>query len=135
MRLQAGLVLGLLLALAACGGDDDGGGGDGGNGGTGRITGTVTTDSGDPIPGARVTVASDGDYVDETRSAEDGTYALAGLVAGSYTVGASALRRAYEEKGVSLEDEVTADFALGAETEPGRWTVIGDTIPGKSSPT
>ncbi len=125
----ARLALGLLLALSACGGDDDGGGGDGGNGGSSRITGTVTTDDGDPIAGARVTVASGSDYVDETRSESDGSYALDGLVAGDYVVAASALRREYQEKDVVLEDSATADFALGTETERGRWTVIGDTEP------
>ena len=77
-------------------GDDDASGRDGGNGGSSRIVGAVTTDEGEPLPGARVTVTSGGDYVDETRSDDEGRYELGGLVAGDYGVGASSLRREYE---------------------------------------
>ena len=128
MRTAPLLALTLIVA-AGCGDDDGGGSRDGGNGGSARIVGTVTTDAADPIPGARVTVALGGDYVDETRSGDDGTYELGGLVAGDYQVGASALRREYEEQEVALANEATADFQLGSETEEGRWTVIGDTEP------
>jgi hypothetical protein len=123
----------LLIALVgafACGDDDGGDGSDGGNGGASRIVGMVTTDAGEPLPGARVTVSAGGDYVDETRSDDEGRYELGGLVGGDYEVGASSLRREYEEQQVALEgDEVVADFELGPETETGRWTTIGDTEP------
>jgi hypothetical protein len=123
-------VLTALVGAFACGDDDGASGSDGGNGGSSRITGVITTDDGDPVPGARVTVASGDDYVDETRADDDGRYVLGGLAGGDYVVGASALRREYEERDVALEGaEATADFVLGAETEVGRWTVIGDTEP------
>lgn len=119
-----------LVGAFACADDDGAGGSDGGNGGSSRITGVITTDDGDPVPGARVTVASGGDYVDETRADDDGRYVLGGLAGGDYAVGASALQREYEERDVALEGaEATADFVLGDETETGRWTVIGDTEP------
>src|SRR5262249_47998727 len=70
--------------------------------------------AGTPIGAARVTVVDgSGNFVDEARTATDGTYRFAPIAAGSYAVGASALRHDYNEKTVTVTGETRADFALG----------------------
>lgn len=100
--------------------------------GTGSIRGVVTASPEDvALSLARVTlVDAAGAYVDEARSAPDGSYAFFAVPPGDYVVGASAMRRAYVEEAVSVPAaEVRVDLALGPETSPGRWSVIGDTEP------
>lgn len=95
------------------------------------VRGTVTRDDTSPIEGARITVFTDDFAVFvEVRSAADGSWAVDMLAPGSYRVGASLRDLAYVEAEVQIADGCTQqDFALGPETEPGRWTVIGDTAP------
>lgn len=60
-------------------------------GGSGRLTGRVHTEEGEPVAGATVTVTNArGDVVAGTTSGSDGEYAVEGLAAGEYTLAASA---------------------------------------------
>ncbi|WP_460070901.1 MFS transporter [Streptomyces sp. YKOK-I1] len=60
-------------------------------GGAGRLTGTVVTADGSPVPDAVVTLANaHGEVVASTRSDRAGDYAVTGLIAGAYTLAASA---------------------------------------------
>ncbi|MCZ4123743.1 MFS transporter [Streptomyces sp. H39-S7] len=60
-------------------------------GGAGRLAGTVHTADGTPVRDAIVTLTDvRGDVVSSTRSAADGGYVLTDLVAGEYTLAASA---------------------------------------------
>lgn len=60
-------------------------------GGAGRLVGGVLTADGTPVPDAVVTLTdASGEVVASTRSARDGNYVLAELVAGEYTLAASA---------------------------------------------
>ncbi|MEU1513466.1 MFS transporter [Streptomyces sp. NPDC005811] len=60
-------------------------------GGAGRLTGSVLTADGTPVPDAVVTLAdAHGEVVASTRSDRVGDYAVTGLVAGAYTLAASA---------------------------------------------
>ena len=94
-----------------------------------RIDGVVETPSGTAIPGARVTLVVGATFIDEVRSDDAGRFTFPGLAEGSFLVGASALRRAFVEESVSLEGDTTVTLVLGPETNPGRWSVIGDTEP------
>lgn len=94
-----------------------------------QLSGFVLEASGGaPIPGARVTIVSAaGAYVDETRSAGDGAYSFQPVADGTYTAGASAPEHEYVEQSVVIGPApAQLDFSLGAETEPGRWDIIGD---------
>lgn len=60
-------------------------------GGAGRLAGTVTTADGTPVTGASVTLTDvRGEVVSATRTAPDGSYVISDLVAGEYTLAASA---------------------------------------------
>ncbi|MFG2575008.1 MFS transporter [Streptomyces sp. NPDC048481] len=60
-------------------------------GGAGRLTGSVVTAGGDPVPDAAVTLTdARGEVVASARTGRDGGYLLAGLVAGDYTLAAGA---------------------------------------------
>ncbi len=60
-------------------------------GGAGRLTGTVMTADGTPVPDAVVTLAdARGEVVASTRTGREGGYTLADLVAGEFTLAASA---------------------------------------------
>lgn len=127
----------MLLSLLAVGCGSDGSGGDGDAAGPRAdapsgpaLSGFVTTDEGDAIAGARVTLVQGGAFVDERRTGPDGGYVFAPLAPASYEVGASSRSRAFvAATGVVDADPVRVDLALGPEIEPGRWTVIGDTEP------
>ncbi len=95
----------------------------------GGIFGVITTPEGAAIAGARVTlVSSTGAYLDERRSDGSGGYVFDDLDAAAYVVGASFLRREYRESSATVADAaVRVDITLGAETQGGRWTVVGNT--------
>ncbi len=96
------------------------------------VRGTVTVQaSGAPVASARVTVfRPDLSLFREARSLSDGTYLIAGLPAGTVSLGVAARGYAYDEVVVNISGGVsTRDFALTPETHPGTWNVIGDTSP------
>src|SRR5690349_2680182 len=68
------------------------------------ILGTITeAPGGAAIAGARVTlVNAAGAFVDEVRSAADGSYEIIGVDAGDYRVGASALDRAFVDQAATV---------------------------------
>jgi hypothetical protein len=75
----------------------------------GSISGTVTDGDGMPVADAAVTVFRDGEDITSTATAEDGTYMIGGLAAGTYTVEVSAM---------GFEDgQADAQVAAGATTE------------------
>lgn len=90
-------------------------------------SGLVRRSQGGPLSGARVTLTSaDGRVVRETRSDAAGRYRFADVPRGNATLGASAPGLEYvEASGASAG----LDFLLAAESEAGRWRIIGDTEP------
>jgi len=155
MKIQTTLCLLAAAALAACGGtlpigdagesmdsgesptdsgtrdaagEDAATGFDAGTG-AGSIEGVVRDPGGAAIPDARVTLVVTAGFVDEARADASGAYAFTGLADGTYTVGASALRREYVEQSVDVDGAEVADFVLDAETHRGRWSVVGSTEP------
>lgn len=96
-----------------------------------QVRGVVRVQGGVVIPGARVTLVNpDTTVVREVRSDTGGAYSFDTVPAGSWRVGASAPGRAYFDslRAVAAID-VLQDFALAADTHPGRWTTIGNTDP------
>lgn len=95
------------------------------------VTGRVADEAGVALPGARVTLfTADLAMVVEVRTDAQGQYTIDGASPGDLRLGASLRDRAYVEEGVTLGPGcVELDFVLGPETEPGRWTTIGDTAP------
>jgi len=83
---------------------------------TGGISGTVI-DAGNSDPIGGVTVTADG-Y--ETTTAGDGTYTLADIPVGSYTVTASAIGYVQQSKNADVQenDMEVVDFALDPEPPP-----------------
>lgn len=99
----------------------------------GIVTGIVRQAGGsqDPIPDARVTLFDPAlTFFKEMRTDVTGAYTMEGVPAGSYQLGASALRFEYVESAAVVTVGPDAfDVFLGPETETGYWEVIGDTLP------
>lgn len=95
---------------------------------TRQISGRALDPDGAPIANARVTLTSeDGSAFREVRTDGEGRYALPALLPGRHVLGVSALRRAFREEAIELQDTcLQRDVTLGAETHPGRWEVAGD---------
>ena len=93
----------------------------------GDWSGRVLDSGGMPIGRARVTLLSaDRGFFREARTDPSGAYAFPDAPAGNLTLGACAPGYEYQEAaGISGGLE----FALGPETQPGRWSVIEDTEP------
>ena len=85
----------------------------------------------DPVESARVTLfVGDLSSFHEARSDAAGNYLLEGISPGSYLLGCSATDLEYIEVPITVAaGNGTFDFALGPETEPGRWEIIGSTEP------
>jgi hypothetical protein len=91
----------------------------------------VATLNGQPVSGARVTL-----FVPslvsfrEARTDAQGAYLFPSVPAGDYSLGIASRGLGYQETPVSVAaSPVTQNFALAAETEPGRWDIIGTTAP------
>jgi len=82
-----------------------------------------------PVPGARVTLfTGDLSFFREARSDASGAYLFAGVPPGSYRLGAAALGFDYQEVAVAPDARVLVRrFLLAPESQPGAWSVIGDT--------
>lgn len=93
-----------------------------------QISGRVLDPDGATIANARVTLTNeDGSAFREVRTDEEGRYALSSLPPGRHLLGVSALRRAFREQAIELQDTcLQLDVTLGSETHPGRWDVVGD---------
>lgn len=95
------------------------------------VSGTIVNSSGQPISATRVTLfTSSLSYFREVRSDASGAYALAGVPAGTYRLGAAKRDLAYVEVGVTISAAgLQHDFVLGPETDQGEWQIIGNTLP------
>jgi hypothetical protein len=98
----------------------------------GDVQGTVTAAAGGaPVSGARVTLFTPAlTFFREARSSGSGGYLFAGVPAGAYQLGVAALRQEYQEAAVQVgAGALTRNFALAPESQPGRWDIIGTTLP------
>jgi len=95
LKLVALLLLGFALAL---------------NGqSTGILHGVITDESGALVPGAKITVSNSAGPVKTVTSGNDGSYSIAGLAPGTYTIEASS-------PGLVQIAPATADFSGGARS-------------------
>jgi len=97
----------------------------------GQVFGTVRTLQGAPLAGARLTVVnSDVSAFFERRSDVNGAFSFSSIPPGTWTIGASAIDRAYRHTLRSVgAPGLQQDFQLGLDIHPGRWSVIGNTSP------
>lgn len=95
------------------------------------VWGRVTDSASLPTSYARITLfRPDLSYFEETRTSAAGVYRLWGAPAGPYRLGVAARGRAYVEVAVEIEDSlIRRDFTTQPETEPGRWDIVGNTLP------
>ncbi len=95
------------------------------------LSGKLSEESGSAIAGARVTLFNpDTTYFRETRSGASGTYTLDELPDGSFKIGAAAIGREYIEVSKSVAGaDLTQDFSLPVETQPGKWDVVLSSVP------
>jgi EmrB/QacA subfamily drug resistance transporter len=92
-------------------------------GGAGRLAGTVLTADGTPVRDATVTLTNvHGEVVASTRSGREGTYVISELVAGEYTLAASApaFRPAALPVSVQAARETRQDIELAGGAPCGR---------------
>ncbi len=96
----------------------------------GDVGGTVTA-AGQPIAGARVTLFTPtlADFA-ERRTGPGGGYSFGAVPSGTYRLGVASRGWQYQEVEVIVgAGTVVRDFVLAPESEPGAWTVIGNTLP------
>lgn len=95
----------------------------------GIVRGEVT-DGASPVPNARMTVLTPSlSYFREARTNTLGKYAIKGVPPGTYRLGVAAIGYAYQEIEIQVSGVAQHDFSLSPETEPGRWDIIGNTLP------
>ncbi len=94
------------------------------------VGGYITTASGAPISGARVTLFNaDTSMFSEVRSGPSGEYFIRARTIGSYRLGIAALGYEYKERGIGLSMIDTTpriDFTLATEEQQGVWRVLVD---------
>lgn len=95
------------------------------------ISGTVRDSLNAPIGQVRVTVFDATlSLFRETRSAPDGTYEVGDLPNGTVSVGFAARGFNYVGfQGTTISQDTVINVQLLAETEPGRWVLVGNTEP------
>jgi hypothetical protein len=94
------------------------------------VQGSVTL-SGQPVAGARITIFVPSlTFFRELRTDAAGSYQFPSIPTGSYNLGVAARGLGYQEVEISVATSgVVSNFALAPETEPGRWDIIGTTLP------
>src|SRR5262249_37481980 len=87
--------------------------------------------TGDPYPNARVTLFTPQlGFFQEVRTDADGVYRFGDVPNGTYQLGVAGRGYEYQEVSVTLKDSTAVEwFALDPETQPGRWSFIGDIAP------
>lgn len=87
--------------------------------------------SSNAIAGARVTLfTSDLWFFREQRSSGDGSFQFDYVAFGTYRIGVAAPGYEYSERSIAVSNVTLAQaFNLSAETNGGRWTIVGDTEP------
>src|SRR5262245_13865310 len=87
--------------------------------------------SGGVVAGARMTLFTpDLSFFREVRTDGTGNYQFTSVPDGTYRLGCAARGYDYQEVSVTaVGGTVTRGFMLAAETQAGRWTVVGDTDP------
>ncbi|MBO0855765.1 MAG: DHA2 family efflux MFS transporter permease subunit, partial [Nocardia sp.] len=82
--------------------------------GDGELSGVVTTDSGQPLAGVRITVTDPrGEVVGTAVTGPDGAYTCQGTVAGTYTVVAMAENRQPHASTLTVPDSGTLRYDIG----------------------
>lgn len=97
-----------------------------------QLGGRITEESSaSPLPGARVTLFTPNLKVfREIRSEQDGAFMMPHVADGTYRLGVASLHYEYEEREVLVNGTNLFElFDLRAETNGGRWTIIGNTVP------
>lgn len=87
--------------------------------------------NGNPIAGARVTLFTPSlQLFREQRSGSDGRFQFDYVGEGDCRLGVAAIGFEYQERSVSISNvAVTQNFVLVAETNGGRWSIVGNTAP------
>jgi hypothetical protein len=99
--------------------------------GSGSVSGSVQASGGSAVSGARMTLFTpDLSFFRETRTDGAGDYQFTSVPDGTYRLGCAARGYEYQEVSVTASGgAVTRGFSLAAETNAGRWSVVGDTAP------
>lgn len=84
-----------------------------------------------PLANVRVTLfRPDLRFFREVRTGTDGRYTFKYVPEGSYQLGAAPPRLEYGEASINVLGALaTRDFTLAAETQAGRWSIVGSTTP------
>ena len=94
------------------------------------VVGIVQTMAGTAISNARVTLFDEAiTTFFEVRSNSMGEFSIPDVSDGNYRLGVAAIGYDYEEQQLSLSESASRTFNLNLETEPGRWSIVGDTTP------
>lgn len=85
----------------------------------------------EPIANARVTIFDPSlSFFSEARTNLGGTYTASNVPSGTYRIGCAASGFDYIEESVTVgPGALQRNFALGPETQPGAWNIIGNTSP------
>jgi hypothetical protein len=96
----------------------------------GTVQGVIRI-GGSGVPAVRVTVFLDDlTFFREVRTAADGGYMIPDVPNGTYRLGVALRGMEYQQLDVTVgAGVVTRDFTLGPETSPGRWDIVGSTLP------
>ncbi len=84
-----------------------------------------------PLANVRITLfRPDLRFFREVRTGADGRYTIKSVPEGNYQLGAALPRFEYSEASINvIGAAATRNFTLPAETQAGRWTIVGNTTP------